>query len=146
MNCIEIKTNHARYFELLLIGDENQAHLETYLYSGRLFILENESEQIGAMILQEKNNGIELENLSILPEFQKQGFGSALLRFACENSRGKWLILGTDDVSGNVDFYQKNGFEIFKTEKNYFIEAYDSPCFENGIQLKDKIFLRKYCK
>ena len=69
-----------------------------------------------------------------------------LITYLKENLAADELILGTDDISGNVEFYEKCGFEITYIISNYFVENYDQPIFEGKQQLKDKIYLRKKLK
>ena len=69
-----------------------------------------------------------------------------LITYLKENLAADELILGTDDVSNNVAFYEKCGFTITHEISNYFLDNYDHPIFEGKVQLKDKIYLRKKLK
>lgn len=52
------------------------------------------------------------------------------------------LIVGTADSGiDQIRFYERNGFMKFGLRKNFFIENYELPIIENGIQLKDMILL-----
>ena len=42
-----------------------------------------------------------------------------------------------------IPFYESCGFEISHRVKNFFIDNYDHPMFENGKQLIDMIYLKK---
>jgi len=42
--------------------------------------------------------------------------------------------------------YKKEGFEVFGVRKNYFVDNYPEPIYENGTQLKDMIMLKKELK
>ncbi|KKW74031.1 ribosomal-protein-alanine acetyltransferase, rimI [Lactococcus cremoris] len=95
-------------------------------------------------------NTFEIENFAVETSFQGQGFGQQMMKqlitYLKENLAADELILGTDDVSGNVEFYEKCGFEITHIISNYFVENYDQPIFEGKQQLKYKIYLRKKLK
>ncbi|PCS01244.1 acetyltransferase [Lactococcus fujiensis JCM 16395] len=132
---------------ILLVGDEEETSIMAYLELGRLFVLTKANVTIGALVITNSSddNQIEIENLSIIPEYQKRGYGKYLLQYICQKYSGKTIILGTDEVSGNIQFYQQAGFEIYKRRKNYFIEHYKRPLYEKGLQLIDKIYLRKKC-
>ena len=46
--------------------------------------------------------------ISILPEFKKQGYGTALLRYSME--KAKQMGAGALAITGNIGFYGKSGF------------------------------------
>ena len=41
-----------------------------------------------------------------------------------------------------IHFYEMNGFIKYTIRKDFFIENYDLPIFENGVQLKDMQLLK----
>ena len=55
----------------------------------------------------------------------------------------KTLTLGTGDNEKTLNFYKKRGFVKTHTIKNFFIDNYSHPIFENGKQLVDMICLKK---
>ncbi len=56
----------------------------------------------------------------------------------------KEILIGTADIATKqLYLYQKVGFEIFDVKKDFFIEKYPEPIFENGVQLKDMWMLKK---
>lgn len=138
--------NKNQLFPLLLIGDEDEQMIRKYLENGICYGLFEKEEIIAILVVSQQKEWLEIENLSVLTAYQKQGLGSQLLQAACQMYTENEIVLGTDDVSGNVDFYEKNGFEVFKREKNFFLEHYPRPLFENGVQLVDKIYLRRTVK
>lgn len=42
-----------------------------------------------------------------------------------------------------IQFYRKNGFYLSHRIHNFFIDNYDHPMFENGVQLVDMVYLKK---
>ena len=56
----------------------------------------------------------------------------------------KYLILGTGENPKTLDFYKKRGFKEYKIVKNFFTENYSHPIYENGVQLRDMIYLKKH--
>ena len=56
---------------------------------------------------------------------------------------GVTMILGTGDTPVIVPFYEKSGFVVSHRIENYFIEHYKEPIFEHGVQLKDKVYLKR---
>jgi hypothetical protein len=54
------------------------------------------------------------------------------------------MIVGTGDAAiRNLCFYRKEGFKTFGVRKGFFVENYPQPVYENGIQLKDMVMLKK---
>lgn len=49
----------------------------------------------------------------------------------------------TGDTPVIVPFYEKSGFVVSHRIENYFIEHYNEPIFEHGVQLKDKVYLKR---
>ena len=53
------------------------------------------------------------------------------------------MLVGTGDSPLTVPFYEKSGFVRSHSIKNFFIDNYDHPIFEGGVQLTDMIYLQK---
>ena len=53
------------------------------------------------------------------------------------------LQVGTGDSPLTIPFYEKCGFRRFHVIKNFFIDNYDHPIYEDGKQLVDMIILRQ---
>ncbi len=59
--------------------------------------------------------------ISILPEFQKMGYGKKLLDYSME--KAKELGAGALCMEGNIDFYGKSGFEVASSKGiHYYAE------------------------
>lgn len=78
--------------------------------------------------------------ISILPEFKKQGYGTALLRYSME--KAKQMGAGALAITGNIGFYGKSGFVPALTkgiryaddpEAEYFLIKELTPGFLDGI-------------
>ena len=142
----EIISDKTKFMELLLIGDEQEEMIAKYLDRGRLFVIKNDDTVCAACVVtDEGNRTLELKNIAVYPEFQRQGFGKRLIlyieeRFCSSFSR---LILGTGDSPLTVPFYEKCGFKRYGVIKNFFIDNYDHPITEAGVQLCDMICFEK---
>lgn len=131
---------------LLLEADPDEAMILSYLDSCIAFALEQDGEIIGACLLRvESDKGsAELMNIAIWPEKQKLGLGSVLLngvlgsQAVSELSR-VWLKTGT--FGHQLSFYQRQGFRVDRVVKDYFVDNYPEPIFENGIQHQDMLIL-----
>ena len=88
---------------------------------------------------------LEIKNIAVIDDFRNSGVGSEILRFIKRIYAETFstIIVGTADNGINqIRFYERNGFEKFDTIKNFFIENYPDPIYENGIRLKDMILLK----
>jgi aminoglycoside 6'-N-acetyltransferase I len=135
-------------YDLLLLADETVYAINKYIFNSELYILEQEEKIIAIYVLLPLSvDEIEIKNIAVLEEYQGQGIGKILLEDAEKRSRERGfrkLLIGTADIATKqLHVYQKAGFEIFERKKNYFIEHYPEPIYENGTQLKDMVLLRK---
>ena len=56
----------------------------------------------------------------------------------------KAIIVGTGDAGfKQINFYKKNGYSQYAAKKNFFLDNFSEPIFEDGIMLKDMIMLKK---
>lgn len=53
------------------------------------------------------------------------------------------MFVGTGDTPSTLSFYEHCGFRISHRLKNFFIDNYDQPIYEDGKQLTDMVYLRK---
>ncbi len=133
-------------YDLLLLSDDTKEAIDKNLNNGELFLAEINDNIIAAFILKiiEKET-IEIKNIAVLEDYQGSGVGTILLKYIISISaqRGfKNLIVGTCDLcTKEIEFYKKSGFNITNTRKNFFIDNYKDPIYENGIQIKDMIML-----
>jgi|GEM_PF-319390 aminoglycoside 6'-N-acetyltransferase I len=135
-------------YDLLLIADETLEAIDKYIFGSDIYVLEQENKIIAAYVLQSINkNEIEIKNIAVVRDCQGKGIGKLLLRDAAFKAKGKGfktIIIGTGDASiKQLYLYQKEGFEVFDIKKSFFINNYPEPIYENGIQLKHMIMLKK---
>ncbi len=135
-------------YQLLLLADPSKKNIDTYILGADIYIAEKEEKIIACYVLKAVNsNTIEIKNIAVDPANQGKGIGKILLNNACETAKKngfKNIIIGTGNSSiGQLYLYQKAGFSIINTVKDFFIDNYDEPIFENGIQCKDMIVLSK---
>ncbi len=69
----------------------------------------------------------------------------ALIEFIVNNYREQYAILqvGTGDSPLTIPFYEKCGFVRSHIISNFFIDNYDHPIYESGIQLVDMVYLQR---
>ena len=130
---------------LLLEADPSESNVKTYLDGALCFLAKMQTEKIGACVLNHiAPETLELFNISVRPDMQKRGVGTALLRqvISTAKARGARRIeLGTGTFGYQLAFYQRAGFRVQSVVRNHFIDHYDEPIFEMGIQLKDMLRL-----
>lgn len=73
-----------------------------------------------------------------------KAYGRALIEWIIRKYKGSHSILqvGTGDSPLTIPFYEKCGFVKSHTIKNFFIDNYEHPIIEGGIQLTDMVYLR----
>ena len=145
MKIVEIRENKKEYLELLLLADEQESMIDRYLDRGSMYALFEDGVRAVCVVTDEGGGILELKNLAVCPEYQRKGYGAAMIRFLEERYRGQYGILqvGTGDSPLTVPFYEACGFRRSHTVKNFFTEQYDHPIYESGVLLKDMVYLRK---
>ena len=132
---------------MLLIGDEEESMINKYLEESTLFILYDNDILISVCTVVIKDSEtIEIKNLATYPKYQNKGYATALMDIVSNKYKKdfKYLILGTGENPKTLDFYKKRGFKEYKIVKNFFTENYSHPIYENGVQLRDMIYLKKH--
>lgn len=146
MYITKIDDNDKRNFmELLLLADEDQGMIEKYLRRGDMFALYDDGLKSVCVVTQESGDVCELKNIATDQTWRSRGYGSKLIDYISSHYKGAYttMLVGTGDVPWIIQFYQKNGFSISHRIKNFFIDNYDHPMFEDGVQLADMVYLSK---
>ncbi|WP_337041289.1 GNAT family N-acetyltransferase [Emticicia sp. 17c] len=133
-------------YELLLLADPSYQAIEIYLPYSDVFVVELAHKVIGVYVLYPLNKQeSEIKNIAVLEKYQGKGIGKLLLQHAIAEARKrayKKLWIGTSNASiGQLYLYQQQGFEITELKKNFFIDNYPEPIFENGLQCKHILML-----
>ncbi|PWN60217.1 GNAT family N-acetyltransferase [Chryseobacterium viscerum] len=133
-------------YHLLLLADETKEAIDQYIFKSDLYLLHDGTENIAVMALY-KNSDTELEikNVAVIESYRNKGIGSILMNKAKEIAKEnhyKTLTVGTSDTGfQQIRFYEKNGFIKQGILKDFFIENYPFPIYENGLQMRDMILL-----
>lgn len=136
-------------YELLLLADPSKDLIDKYLKWSDIFTARQDDETIGVIVLFPlTKETVEIKNVGVKSEFQGQGIGSYLIENVVQVAtlNGKKIVcIGTANSSiGQLYFYQKLGFEITEIKRNYFLDNYTEPIYENSIQAKHMIVLSKH--
>lgn len=139
-------SDKTQYMELLLIADEQVSMIEKYLYRGDMFALFDHDVRAICVITQEQPGIYELKNIVTVPAYQRKGYGKKLISFIVDyyKKSGTELYVGTGDCPVILRFYERCGFVKSHVMKNFFLDNYDHPMYEDGQQLIDMIYLKRY--
>lgn len=147
MYIVQITEKKKQYLDLLLLADEQEEMIDRYLERGDMFVLQDEHKKAiaVAVVTVEGDNVVELKNLAVLKEEQGKGYGKRMIEYVCKfySEKYRMLFVGTGDVDVTVGFYKHCSFTYSHRVKNFFIENYDHPIYEDGVQLKDMVYLSR---
>ncbi|MBK0292223.1 GNAT family N-acetyltransferase [Bacillus sp. S34] len=152
IDLIEIdKDRYASYLNLLLIGDEDEKVVKSYINEGSLFTIVYEKKEIGVVqcLTDEEESAVEVKNIGLKEAYRGKGIGSKVIKkleVLYERNQYSKMIVGTADSSlENIAFYKKAGFYKSGVKKNFFLQ-YVPPIYENGLQAIDMIMFEKKLK
>lgn len=145
MEIREIKENKKIYIELLLLADEEERMIDKYLERGQMFVLDDGGIKAECVVTQEGDNAIEIKNIAVYPKYQKKGYGKKLIEFVENKYKNDFDIIrvGTGDSKLTIPFYENCGFRKSYCIKDFFVNNYENPIYEDGIRLKDMVYLEK---
>lgn len=145
MRILEVGKNKKQYMELLFLADEQEDMIDKYINRGTMFILDDNGVKSECVVTDEGKGILEIKNIATIPNFQGMGYGKILIDFVVAKYKNQFLTLqvGTGDSPATIGFYERCGFSRSHIIKNFFIDNYDHPIYEDGIQLVDMIYLRR---
>ena len=145
MEIREVKNNKKQFLSLLLLADEQESMIDNYIEKGTMYILDDDGVKCECVITDEGNHILEIKNIATEPECQGKGYGKMMIDFVASKYKEQFSVLqvGTGDSPLTIPVYEKCGFVRIHSVKNFFIDNYDHPIFEDGVQLVDMIYLQK---
>lgn len=140
-----IEKSKKEFLDLLLLADEQEDMIDKYLDRGTLFALYDSDLKSICVVTDEGNGNYEMQNLATYEQYQRKGYACKLIDYVCNyyENVGLFMYVGTGDTPWTVSFYEKRGFAFSHCIENYILDNYDEPIFEDGIQLKDKVYFKK---
>lgn len=140
-----ITSNKKQFLDLLLLADEQESMIDKYLERGEMFALYDNDLKAVSVVTCEGRSIYEIKNIAVYPSSQRKGYGKRLIDYLFEYYQGKCSIMyvGTGDTPSALSFYEHCGFRISHRLKNFFLDNYDKPIYEDGKQLTDMVYLRK---
>lgn len=145
MEIKEIKKDKKQFLSLLLLADEQESMIDRYIDRGTMYVLDDCGIKCECVLTDEGHGVLEIKNIATEPDHQGKGYGKALIDFVAEKYKGAYSILqvGTGESPATLSFYEKCGFVRSHSVKNFFIDHYDHPIYECGVQLIDMIYLQR---
>jgi ribosomal protein S18 acetylase RimI-like enzyme len=133
-------------YHLLLLADETKEAINQYIFNSDIYLLHDGTENIAVMALCKiSDTELEIKNIAVIESYRSKGIGSILMNKAKEIAKEnhyKTLTVGTSDTGfQQIKFYEKNGFIKSGVLKDFFIENYPDPIYENGLQMHDMVVL-----
>ena len=146
----QVFENKKEYLPLLLLADEQEDMIDRYLERGDLYALYEGEALLGTCVVTDEHEAAgegvcELKSLAVDPRHQRRGYGAHLVRAMFERYAGRFhtMLVGTGDSPVTVPFYERCGFVYSHRLKNFFVDHYDHPMYEDGVQLIDMVYLKK---
>ena len=144
---IDVDNDKKQYLPLLLIGDESEAMIDRYLDSGTLYVgLFNYKPIAVCVVADIDSDTVEIKNLAVEAEYRRQGYGRRMLESVETHHSNKKIILGTGETPSTLRFYESCGYSYSYRIPNFFTDNYPAPIVEEGITLRDMIYLEKTIK
>lgn len=146
MEIRQITEDKDNYLEMLLIADPQENMIRRYLDKSDMFVLEDAGEVLTIGVVEHmKNKRCELKNLVTAQEYRRQGYGTYMVNYLSEyySVTCDVMYVGTGNDSNTLDFYKQCGYVNSHIVANFFVDHYEKPIYENGIQLTDMIYLKK---
>lgn len=145
MDIKKIKFNKKHYLKLLLLADEEENMIDQYIERGTMYVLDDNGIKGECIVTDEGNGILEIKNIAISKHYQNRGYGKTLINFLLKTYKSQYSILqvGTGNSPTTIPFYEKCGFTYSHIIKNFFLDNYNHPIYENGIQLIDMVYLQR---
>lgn len=140
----EIDNDKKQYLPLLLIGDESETMIDKYLDSGTLYVGLLEGKPIAVCVaVNLDSDTVEIKNLAVEAEYRRHGYGRRMLEYVESRHSNKKIILGTGETPSTLRFYRSCGYSYSHRIPNFFTDNYPAPIIEEGVTLRDMIYLEK---
>lgn len=129
------------FSDLLLLADPEWNMVRKYLYAGEMYVLyaPDGTPACEAVLCERPDGACELKNLATDPRLWRRGYARALVEYLCARLAGRYgqLYVGTS----RPEFYERLGFAYAYTHKNFFLDHYSEPVYDEGELCVDMIYL-----
>lgn len=126
------------------MGDESESMIDLYLDSGTLFVGFFNGVPIAVCVAVNLDiDTVEIKNLAVETEYRRHGYGRRMLEYVESQHLNKKIILGTGETPSTLRFYKSCGYSYSHRIPNFFTDNYHAPIIEEGVTLRDMIYLEK---
>jgi ribosomal protein S18 acetylase RimI-like enzyme len=134
---------------LFELAEDSAAELDSYQRAGRVLVARRGPRIVGHLQLtgDGRSRQAEVKNMAVREDLQGQGIGrqlvqAALALLAAEGVTTVRVATAAADT-GNLRFYQRQGFRMRSVERDAFTEAsgYPPGSEADGIPLRDRVWL-----
>ncbi|MDE5705574.1 GNAT family N-acetyltransferase [Muribaculum sp.] len=134
-----------RYMALLLVGDESEPMIRRYLDRSELYAgcIDNRVVAVCAVTC-EGDGRYEVKNLAVEAGFRRKGIGRAMLEYVETLHPGSVILLGTGESPSTLGFYHRCGYVYSYRIPGFFTNNYPEPIVEDGVTLRDMVYLSKH--
>ncbi|MCQ9177689.1 GNAT family N-acetyltransferase [Streptomyces sp. IBSBF 2953] len=134
---------------LFELAEDSPAQLDSYIEDGRVLVALRGTDAVGHLQLVATDQGdtFEIKNMAVREDLQRAGVGSRLVRRAIDlasRESGRRMLVATAAAdTGNLRFYQRQGFRMRTIERDAFTTraGYASDTLIEGIELRDRVWL-----
>lgn len=105
---------------------EELFHLNNLNSNEKIFVYKKNNQLMGFIHINISYEIIDILNIVVNPLDQNKGIGGSLLNYLIDNAPKKCEKIMLEVAANNktaLNFYQKNGFKIINTRKNYYPDA-----------------------
>lgn len=147
LKSVESGPERGAYLPLFLLADDSEQQILGYMQDGILYVVEEDERDLGIVLAIPFEAGtIELKAVAVDSDCHNRGIGKrmlALVLAALKDAGYSRVVLGTGNSGiGQIAFYQKAGFRLWKIERDFFSpeRGYPDGLEENGIPLRDMVW------
>ncbi|MFG1807695.1 GNAT family N-acetyltransferase [Streptomyces sp. NPDC049040] len=134
---------------LFELAEDSAPTLDAYIGQGRVLAALTETGPVGHLQLVDTATPgqVELKNMAVREDFQGHGVGRRLVQAAVdllhEESATLLLVATAAADTGNLRFYQRQGFRMSSVERDAFTPqtGYPDRILIDGIELRDRVWL-----
>ncbi|MGG3744331.1 GNAT family N-acetyltransferase [Paenibacillus chibensis] len=132
--------------QLLLLADPDWSQVEKYLHQTDWTVADQNGRIIGVCgLLRLSSSEAEIVNAAVEERYQGRGYGKRLILQALNEAGakeyGKVIVRTGNSSLDQLGLYQKCGFRMVRIERDYFVNNYPEPIYENGIWCRDQVIL-----
>jgi ribosomal protein S18 acetylase RimI-like enzyme len=133
------------FLPLLRLADDSEPAVRGYYQLGDLYAFGDDAGMVLALALPD--GSVELKAVAVDAALHGRGIGTRMLRAVLGDLKARGVrrvVVGTANAGvGELAFYQKSGFRLWRIERDYFTpeRGYPEEMVENGIRLRDMVWM-----